>query len=202
MPAGCCMMTRRRSIRLASRCTSSKCRSYAGLLVSLHQLALSYLVSRNRTLTRPEQFELNKFQHRQVELQELLRRQLGLRTDIPLHLGLATPGANEAEDRLRRNFRLLTLCDRLSLQLCCGRTLFAMIEDIPPAPGEPPVAIHSDMPDDATARVIPWPFDHPMLLADVEGRRVSGERFKSDDAFRAAYANTPVERVRFRLCPS
>jgi hypothetical protein len=66
---------------------------YAGLLVSLHSLALSIFATSQSAPGRhepfdasqlSERFEVNKFQHREVERQELLRRQLGLRTDLPL----------------------------------------------------------------------------------------------------------------------
>src|SRR3954451_11877586 len=70
--------------------------TYAGLLVSLHSLSLSALATSqvfdnekfdvNDSRVR---FEVNKFQHAQIELQEKLRHQLGLRTDIPLRLGLS-----------------------------------------------------------------------------------------------------------------
>ena len=36
--------------------------------------------------------EMNKFQHREIERQEKLRRKLGLRTDVPLTLGVAKAG--------------------------------------------------------------------------------------------------------------
>jgi hypothetical protein len=68
----------------------------AALLISLHQLRLSDLVQ-GRASSPAEIFALNKFQHRQIEIQERLRRQLGYRTDVPLHLGLASLGGNFRE---------------------------------------------------------------------------------------------------------
>src|SRR5688500_16293327 len=63
---------------------------YAGLLVSLHVLALSAL-AQSRDQTPHERFkdardlfELNKFQHKQVEHQQKMRAALELRTDVPL----------------------------------------------------------------------------------------------------------------------
>ena len=47
-----------------------------------------------------ERFEVNKFQHREVERQEQLRRQLGLRTDLPLTHGLAEPQASAEDDQV------------------------------------------------------------------------------------------------------
>jgi len=90
---------------------------YAGLLVSLHVLNLSGLLlshafasrsgSPDEALSRSDQFEMNKFQHRQVEIQEMLRGRLGFETDTSRQLGLADPGASSADDQLRFNFRVL-----------------------------------------------------------------------------------------------
>src|SRR4051812_34854041 len=81
---------------------------YAALLVSLHQLALSDIArqhhaakTRERAAPPRDLFNLNRFQHSQIERQEALRGELGMRTDIPLQLGLANPGAGAREDRLR-----------------------------------------------------------------------------------------------------
>src|SRR4051812_36566894 len=70
---------------------------WSGLLVSLHVLALSSL-AQSRDQTPHERFkdprdlfDLNKFQHKQIEHQQALRQTLDLRTDVPLRLGLAEP---------------------------------------------------------------------------------------------------------------
>src|SRR5437016_2125182 len=143
----------------------------AALLVSLHQLALSdFAIRQLRSANPRDRFELNKFQHRQIERQEQLRRQLGLRTDRPLQFGLAAPGQDAAEDLLRFHFRLLVLCDRLSLELCCGKELFPEIEAIHAKPGQLPLSIHTRLSDDRSLAVDPWPFDAPSLRAEVPCR--------------------------------
>jgi hypothetical protein len=172
---------------------------YAALLVSLHHFALSDLSIRARQLTPRDVFELNKFQHNQIELQESLRKQLGLRTDNPLYLGLASPGADPAEDQLRFNFRLLTLCDRLSLELCCGKAIFPTIEEILARPGARALTLQTQMPDHLTLRVDPWPFDGEVIVGDIPCRRVTAQRFADEAAFRASYAAAPVESVQFQL---
>ncbi len=109
---------------------------YTGLLVSLHGLRLSALVgSRGRPGHPADLFELNKFQHRQIEIQETLRKRLGLRIDRPLELGLANPGCDEDEDLLRFNYRLLTAMDQISLDACCSEPLFHSIDGVHPRPG-------------------------------------------------------------------
>jgi hypothetical protein len=174
----------------------------AALLVSLHQLNLSDFAMRQPRAQNPrDRFELNKFQHREVERQERLRRQLGLSTDAPLQLGLAAFGRHPAEDLLRFHFRLLTLCDRLSLSLCCGKDLFPSIDDVHPRPSDRPMPIRTRLEDDATLTIDPWPFDLPSLAADVPCRRVRAEPFDDEAAFQAAYAAAPVESLTFRLEP-
>src|SRR5206468_2748540 len=102
-------------IRLAVRVWSASARraaeknDYTALLVSLHVMALSAIAQtrdptpHERFRDARELFELNKFQHREAEVQEQLRRRLGLRTDLPLHQGLAKPGIDPDEDLLLFN---------------------------------------------------------------------------------------------------
>ena len=77
------------SVRLAR-----ETHSYSGLLVSVHVFALSALSyqhlhdPQDRRRNAAELFELNKFQQLQVEVQEEIRWELGMRTDMPLQLGL------------------------------------------------------------------------------------------------------------------
>ena len=173
--------------------------SYGQLLVSLHQFALSDLVMRTHRGTPRDVFELNKFQHKQIEIQESLRPRLGLRTDIPLQLGLAASHRNVAEDQLRFDFSMLLLCDRLSLELCCGRKLFSEISDIFPGPGAPPVAVQTNMLSDTTLRVYPWPFDVATLEVQVPCRRLLAEEFASKTAFQSAYERAIREPLSFRI---
>jgi hypothetical protein len=170
---------------------------YQGLLVSLHVLNLSgiNLVAHAKEASRADLFEINKFQHRQVEIQEELRRRLGLSTDVPRQLGLAAPGTSEAEDRLRFNFRLLTAMDRVSLALCVGRNLFPTMDDVHPRPGEPPAPIRCALPERATMTLDPWPFDRTPLACEVPARRVGRGPYKNVDDFRRAYRAARVEPI-------
>jgi hypothetical protein len=176
----------------------------AGLLVSLHQLGLADFAIRQPRARNPrDQFELNKFQHRQVERQEEFRRTLGMRVDRPVHLGLAAPGTDEAEDVLRFYFRLLVLCDRLSLELCCGgQTLFPEIDGVHPRAGETAIAVRTELVEETVLGVQPWPFDAERIVAKVPCRRVRGERFESEAAFRAAYAGAGVEELQLEVRPA
>src|SRR4051812_9931994 len=105
--------------------------AYTQLLVSLHVLGLSGFAAA-RQHDRREQFELNKFQHRQIEKQVELRRKLGMPLDVPLRLGLAVKTDIADEERLRRNHNIVQTMDRISLGLCCTELPFEKIEGIVP----------------------------------------------------------------------
>ncbi|HEY7116233.1 MAG TPA: DUF3891 family protein [Tepidisphaeraceae bacterium] len=167
---------------------------YQGLLVSLHVLGLSGWAMQHMTSpSRQDLFDLNKFQHRQVEIQEDLRKRLGMRTDLPLRFGLAQLDTSETDDQLLYNFRLLTAMDRVSLALCCGTNLFPAMADVHPRPGQPPVKVDVGMSDPATMTLDPWPFDQPSISVEVPARRVRKEPFGSVEEFQKIYRSAAVE---------
>jgi hypothetical protein len=175
--------------------------AYQGLLVSLHALGLSaFAMAHAKNPSRADVFEMNKFQHRQIEIQEDLRARLGLSNDLPRQLGLAAPGASADEDLLRFNFRLLTAMDRISLALCCGENLFATLEDIYPRPGAGAMRLTLSMPDSATMVVTPWPFDQGRLCFEVPARRVPDRAFATAEELQERYRQAPTERVMLTVC--
>ena len=176
---------------------------YQGLLVSLHVLGLSaFAMSHAKSPSRADVFEMNKFQHRQIEIQEDLRKRLGLSNDLPRQLGLAAPGASAAEDLLRFNFRLLTAMDRISLALCCGENLFPRLEDVHPRPGAAAMRLTLSMPNPSTMLVTPWPFDQRPLCFEVPARRVADRPFGSVEEFQEAYQRALPERLTLSVCPA
>jgi hypothetical protein len=174
---------------------------YQGLLVSLHTFALSALhMAHAKDLSRPDMFEMNKFQHRQIEIQHDLRGRLGLSNEIPLHLGLAKRGQSPADDQLLHNFRLLTAMDRISLALCCGENLFPTLDDVPASAGQSPKPITLHMRNISTMVIDPWPFDEPNSEFKVPARRISKTPFDTLEAFRDAYRQASVEPLTLTLC--
>src|SRR3982751_2326827 len=147
---------------------------YAGLLVSLHSLSLSmFAMSPDRTVANEKwdatdprtRFEANQFQHAQLELQETLRRRLGLRTDLPTQGGIVTaPTEDPRELALRFNFRLLQAMDKISLCVCCTEPPFTKIEPLETQPGHAPQSLRVHRPTPATLHLSPWPF----ALAELE----------------------------------
>ncbi|MDB5296446.1 MAG: hypothetical protein JWO31_2429 [Phycisphaerales bacterium] len=176
---------------------------YAGLLASLHVFTLSALAV-SPTLTTNERFErreelflVNQFQQDEIERQESLRGRLGLRTDRPLHLGLAAPNVDRDEDRLRFNFAWLRLCDAVSLDACAGRRLFDKSPVVHPRVGSTGMELAMAHPEPDVVTLDPWPFAAGRVELAVPARRVRREPFESVEAFRAAYA--AAEPVTHRM---
>jgi hypothetical protein len=182
------------------RCATEK-GPWSGLLVSLHVLALSALAQsrdqspHERFKDPRDLFDLNKFQHKQIEHQQALRQALELRTDVPLRLGLAEPGTGAREDLLLFAYHLLKAMDRISLDVCSGEDLFDQIEEVYPRPGAAPVTLRIKHPAHFELAVDPWPFDQPRLSFEVPARRVPAQKYGGEDEFRRAYHAAPVAPV-------
>jgi hypothetical protein len=179
---------------------------YTGLLVSLHVTALSNYakmppgpVPHERAENPAELFMLNKFQQKQFEHQENLRRELKMRTDLPLEDGLADAGEDPAEDLLRFNFGLLRLMDRLSLDICCSEDLFEEVEDTVPHPGELPVMIEFRHVGEGAMELTPWPFAVERIAVEIPCKRVPAKRYASDAELRAVYAAATPEMFKVQV---
>jgi hypothetical protein len=177
--------------------------AYAGLLVSLHSLSLSILATSSDThhrekfdaLQLPERFEINKFQHREVERQEQLRRRLGFRTDMPLTHGLAEPHASDEDDQLVFNFRLLQAMDLISLCLCCTEPPAHKSQEVFTAAGENSVHLKMDRGARGALLVDPWPFDIENITLTVPMRRIPGRRYRDQTDLRDTLALARVEEL-------
>jgi hypothetical protein len=181
----------------------------AGLLVSLHSLALSVNATTPTTQTHEKfdlnnptaRFEVNKFQHRQVELQESLRRRMGLATDLPLRQGLAIDSELPAEQEIVFQFHLLQAMDNLSLAICCTKPPAAQIRPVLARPGGRSLSLRVRRTDDQTLYVSPWPFDVDQIRVDVPFLRLPAEPFSSEENFRKAYAAALPERFTATILP-
>jgi len=185
----------------------------AGLLVSLHGLALSMGATNSSAekhqkfdLTNPaSRFGINKFQHRQVELQESLRKCLGLGTDLPLRHGLALDSELPAEEEIVFQFRLLEAMDALSLAICCTKPPMVQIRPVLARPGGRPLALRVRRSEEQVLFVSPWPFDGDQIRVEVPFRRVAADPFSTDEvgeeSFKHAYAKAPEERFAATILP-
>lgn len=174
---------------------------YSGLLVSLHVLALSALAesrdqsAHERHRDARELFDLNKFQHKQVEHQQNLRKSLDLRTDLPLRLGLSPRGTGAREDLLLFGYHLLKAMDRISLDVCSGEDLFETIEEVYPRPGADPLTLRLGHPGHFALTVTPWPFNVRSLSFQVPARRVKAQKYAGEVEFHRDYFDAPIESI-------
>jgi hypothetical protein len=173
---------------------------YSGLLVSLHVLHLS-LTSQASHPAPKDAFELNKFQHAQIELQERLRTAVGLRIDRPLAHGLAPPGTSTQEDQLLFDFRLLRAMDTLSLALLCSEKLSITMDGLLSHPGGERVSISISRPAEFAVKLDPWPFEVIRLEARVPFRRVRARHLADEFGLRDALAAAPWEAATVTLHP-
>lgn len=181
---------------------------YAGLLVSLHGLALSVFAltdvmhqfSRKNVAYTRDRFELNKFQHNEIERQQTLRGQLGLRSDLPLKYGLADLRTDPKEDLLSHHFRLLQAMDKLSLALCCTRPPFETL-DIANKPGDMLHRVKLKRAEPRKLLIDPWIFGPSRVTASVSAKVLPVQPYPSDAALLTAYQAAPIETLDFVLEP-
>jgi hypothetical protein len=177
---------------------------YAGLLVSLHGLGLSQMAlaevmhqfSRKNLAYTRDRFELNKFQHNEIERQMELRKLLGFRMDLPLNHGLTDLGVDPREDLLIHHFRTLQAMDRLSLAICCSKPPFDTLE-LGTRPGMTLTKIQTAKPEPRKVTLDPWPFAVERLEVSINAKVLPAVPLKDEAAFQAAYQDAPVERLSF-----
>jgi hypothetical protein len=177
---------------------------YAGLLVSLHVMALAAHAVHVRPDPIPDAerhcvFKFNRFIHAQIELQEQWRQQLGMRIDLPLHGGVAETGRSPDEDLLAANFRLLQALDQLSLILCFDALRFERLGPVNPRPGDAPQILHVDRLDECDLLISPWPFDAPRIETQIAARSIPARPYATDADLCAALAAAPTESLPLRL---
>lgn len=181
---------------------------YAALLVSLHVLALSVSAS---SAPPPKQhdtfltgnpktrFEMNRFQHLQIEIQERLRSKLGLPVDVPMRHGLVEDAKTQAELELQFHFRMLQALDIISLALCCTNAPANSIPHVMPRAGARPLTVKV-VRDGITLSVAPWMFGASALDLAVSYRAVPARSYSSIDEFRATHSDSTVKSLQLAVC--
>ncbi len=178
----------------------------AGLLTSLHGLALSSTFSVPNPIGRSFdpadarlRYELNRFQHDQIEIQELLRDKLGLTTTRPLKLGLDEAPVDDREKRLTFAFRWLQAMDRLSLNLCFSRVIFARLEPIHTRPSAKPTSLSCRQLNATRWSISPWPFTIDVVQLQSPAIALDQHTFTSDDDLRRAITESAPITVNWEL---
>ncbi len=161
---------------------------YPALLVSLH---FTHLCERHRQFNSPHEFELEKkFLNEQAELQRTLVT--SLQNDFYY-------APNATNENIRRNARLVSLWDWISLSLCMGFEDERLVDNVPSAAGD--LTLRMTVKDETIVRFDPWPFqtEEPFQLV-CEGRHLlkpCADVTKMHEALRAA---SPVT-LKFDLVP-
>jgi len=165
---------------------------YSGLLVSLHGLHLSLMAQASHQSPH-DVFELNKFQHAQIELQENLRPQVGLRVDRPLTHGLAAPGESPEEDTLRADFQLLRALDSLSLAVLCSEEMMTTNNTLQANRGGGSITLRTERTSPFSVLVNPWIFSEGAFELPIRFRSLPSKPFHTEKDFQIAYANASAE---------
>jgi len=180
---------------------------YAGLLVSLHGIAISVFASTDVAESHGKftddpayRFELNKFQHAQVELQESLRTRLALRNDLPRQGGLSLNSDDPHERELLFNFRILQATDRLNLCALSEQCPFDTMELLP-HPQSDAITIDIERVGDFKLIVDPWPFTESRFSVPIRYRKIPRIDYTDDAHLRHEYASAGVETVEPLLSP-
>jgi len=179
------------------------------LLVSIHTLNLSYDASRvNEGPKRFDiselrrMFEVNKFQHGQIEIQELLRPELGLSIDQPRRLGLSMDLRDVAEQHLANDYRMIQACDLLSYSACVGDVVANPLGPLYAAgPGGEFVSVLVRKLTQTKLTLSPWPFDCGEIRFAVNARRYPAHATRSLPEFQYFYSQAHDEPLTLEIAP-
>ncbi|MBV8781253.1 MAG: DUF3891 family protein [Phycisphaerae bacterium] len=173
-----------------------------GLLVSLHSLSLSIMRGSDANIDATRRFALNKFQHRQIELQESCRKKLGLAGDIPLHHGLPEKSDDPRDKSIVHQFRLLQAMDAMSLAACCSKPPATELSPVFARAGGRAHTLRIRRSGEKTLHISPWPFDVERFNLDVPARPIPAEPFVSPEALHDALASAASTTLTFTFAAS
>jgi len=163
---------------------------YAALLVSLHGTGL--YEGHDAAKASPQDNEL---------VREYLLREHSFQEQLLNSLCTDRRYARYAEaDIVARNRRLVARFDGISLALCHALRFEHAHEGVPTANGETTIST-TPLDGDSNEYVVdPWPFRDETVTLVYEGRRL-GERFRDEEAMRAALRRAPWLTLTTRLHP-
>ncbi|MFT3789139.1 MAG: DUF3891 family protein [Tepidisphaeraceae bacterium] len=181
---------------------------YVALLVSVHGLQLSY--DAGRPTERASRFDphemrkhfmANKFQHRQIEIQEELRPRLGMAIDEPRRLGIAVDLINDGKERTFSNdYRWMQALDLMSLSLLATDVVAAPLGPIYSLEGQLETLRVSRV-DASTMTVSPWPFAGKSIRIATEYREYPAAPTRSQPEFQHAYAGLDPRKLELLVRP-
>lgn len=172
---------------------------WAELLASVHILTLSGIAAahhqpKSNAAFDPSEmaarFEINKFQHREIERQQHLRAALCFPTHVPLSLGLADDHASPQDDLLLHHYRWLQALDLLSLALCCTTVPQTPTPGVYHSPGSSadPLNLSRDGND---LIVRPYPFKSESIPLSIPARLIPRRAYSSPADLQEALTTAP-----------
>ena len=163
---------------------------YAGLLLSRHG---SYLVQMRLTHGEdpPEM---------QARLRQYLEDQETLRDRLTSRLLRNEPEAGAAlVSGLDHSYRLLQLCDQLSLWFCIRPLEAAALENVPRSSMNDPLTLQALPLDERTLTLRPWPFDSDDIQLPIPLYDLPDRPFTTYNALQAAMRKAGRTLRAFRL---
>lgn len=169
--------------------------AYGGLMVSMHGVGLYN--DRYGTWPRPVARQLSAAQQSLVaayvrEQEALQARLRDAAARDPRYAPFVT------DDAIWRNYKLLQVWDRLSLQFCWRGCASGAIAPAPLRAGEPDAALVCEGDGEHTLRLSPYPFDRSPLPLAVPARLVPDRRYASTEDFLATFAAAMPIELPFR----
>jgi hypothetical protein len=177
---------------------------YSGLLVSLHVMHLAAQASQSlrdaqHDSVRRTAFLFNRFNQKQVELQENLRIKLGMRVDQPIRGGIADAGRSPEEDLLRGNFRMLQFLDQISLVACYDNVIFSSLIGLQGRKADAVVDVRIRRTAPGNFQLAPWPFDVETIELTIPARRIAARKYTVDSELKKAFDQANLENILVRF---
>ena len=173
---------------------------HLGMMLSLLCLQRAAAVSGGARTLR-ETFQINKLQHRQIEIQEQLRTQLGIRHDLPTRYGMPDGDTEltDAEAQFFYGYRLMLFCLQLALELCTARHTTCKLPSTPPAPRRDGIAVQlRTFP--GRCCLSPFPLKLPLTLL-ISARHLAREVYDHELELYEALSAAPESRLPVSVEP-
>jgi hypothetical protein len=115
-----------------------------------------------------------------------------------LKINISDLNLNSLPRDVQVNLRFVQIADIISLTLCHGWPSIG-IEDVPLGYDGSSTALNLKSNDGSNYVVSPYPFSHPIIGLQIEGRRLGQKRFSSDAELREMLKESQREMLHFSI---
>jgi hypothetical protein len=168
---------------------------YAAALVSRHAVNVYALMLRLRSLEPADRARIDSYVSELEGGQEKMLRELSNKPEFKRAV---------TKEAFYRNARFVTALDLLALILCNGWTHLDHLEEVPIGEdtlGEVGVKWDPGGPEGMCLQLTPWPYQRDSLEESVQGCRIPGHPFDSEEDLHAALREAPPFEMNFRVIP-